>query len=498
MILISNSQEEESKHLIPEEPKTSPKWWVMFGIGMGVFMFALDVYIVNLALPTMVESLHTSFATIQWVVLSYLLAVAVFVLSASQLGDIFSKKRLYIIGLIVFTISSLLCGLAPTIGFLIASRFFQGLGAAFLSGLGTAIIVEAFPPEQRGLGLGIRAGVFGLGIMSGPTVGGFLIGLGGWPLIFLVNVPIGIIASLIVARVVPNQDVNVAKLRFDIIGTLILTLTLTSFTLGMTLLQSLGFISLGVLAFLVLSILGLVCFLVLESRLYQPMLDLEIFRSLEFSLGLGLRFIGNFVMGGAIFMLPFFFELVKHYSTQQAGLLLAVPPIIIALTAPVAGILSDRFGARIVSLIGLTFMAIGCWSISNFNTELTMLRYTFGIIPYAFGVGMFQSPNNSAIMGAAPQERLGIASGLLSLSRILGQMVGVPLVGTLFSLVTIKKAQLADFIDVTNASPQMLVFGMQSTFRIIAVLLTASVIVAALLWWQSNRKLKISAKVLLN
>lgn len=483
MVVISKIQEEKSSPL-RQEPKTLVKWWAMLGISMGVFLFALDVYIVNLALPVMVESLHTNFATIQWVVLSYLLAIAAFVLSASKLGDMFNKKRLYIIGLIVFTLSSLLCALAPTVGFLIAFRFFQGLGASFLSGLGTAMIVEIFPPEQRGLGLGIRAGVFGLGIMLGPTVGGLLVTLGGWSLIFWINVPIGILASIMVARLVPPSTSRGIPQQFDAIGTLILTLVLTGFTLGMTRVQSQGFDSPEVLALLILSAIGLIGFLALEARLSNPMLDLKVFRSLEFSLGLGLRFVGNFVMAGAIFILPFFLELVKHYRADRAGLLLAIPPIIIVLTAPVAGLLADRFGTRIVSLSGLVSMALGCFLMSTFDGELTLPHYIIGVTPYALGVGLFQSPNNSAIMGAAPTDRLGLASGLLSLSRILGQTAGVPLVGALFSFVTIASTQLAPNLDVTQAPIEALVLGMQTTFQMIAGLTVVSTLIAAVFWWR--------------
>jgi EmrB/QacA subfamily drug resistance transporter len=491
MVLISQNTEKQSSEL-KIKSKASEKWWAILGISIGVFIFALDVYIVNLALPIMVESLHTSFANIQWVALSYLLAIAIFVLSAARLGDMLSKKRLYIIGLIVFTISSLLCGLAPTIGFLIAFRFLQGLGAAFISGLGTAMIVEIFPPEQRGLGLGIRAAVFGLGITSGPTVGGLLISLGGWPLIFLINVPIGLIGILMVGYLVPQKAVSGVKQSFDVIGTLILTVTLTCFTLGMTQLQSFGqspgsnFYT--AMALLVLSVISGSCFLVVEARLLSPMLDLGIFRSLEFSLGLVLRFLGNFVMAGVIFILPFFLELAQHYPTSQAGLLLAVPPIVIVLTAPIAGILSDRFGARLVSLIGLLLMALGCLFISTFGINLVLMNYIAAVALYGFGVGMFQSPNNSAIMGAAPNTSLGMASGLLSLSRILGQTAGVPLVGALFSFVTISGASLAANIDVTNASPETLVMATQTIFRVIAAILIASVILAGFLWLQEYQK----------
>ncbi|MCC5616350.1 MFS transporter [Nostoc sp. CHAB 5836] len=485
MKVISYSNKDLDNKITQEKPDASVNWWATLGISMGVFIFALDVYIVNLALPRMVESLHTSFATIQSVVLSYLLAIAIFVLSVTQLGDIFSKKQLYIIGLIVFTISSLLCGLAPSIGFLLAFRFLQGLGAAFLAGLGTAMIVEVFPPEQRGFGLGIRSAVFGLGLSLGPTVGGLLINLGGWHLIFLVNVPIGIVTSLIVAYFVPPSVVNGTKYRFDIVGSFLLAQTLSCFILSITLLQTQGFGSLGGLTLLIVSAISLVCFLLVETRLNQPMLNLEIFRSLDFSFGLVLRFLVNFVIAGAMFILPFFFELIKHYPTEKIGLLLAVPAIILVLTGPISGTLSDRFGSRVISLIGLVLMAFGCLFLSTFNSELSVYKYIIYIFPYAIGVGMFQSPNNSAIIGTAPKDNLGLASGLLSLSRILGQMLGVPLVGAFFSLVTMKSAQLALNIDVTNAPLEALIFGMQTSFRAIAVLLFTSVIVATFVSLQS-------------
>ena len=304
-----------------------------------------------------------------------------------------SKKRLYIAGLSVFTFSSLLCGIAPNVEILIVFRALQGLGAAFISGLGTAILVETFPQKERGLVLGIRAGIFGLGIMLGPTIGGVLIDLGDWPLIFLINVPIGIIACLIVAYLVPDNEISSEDQRFDLVGTLILTVTLTCLISGITMLQTQGLnSSLGVIL-LFISVICLAVFLAVESKISQPMLDLKIFQSLEFSLGLVLRFWGNFVMAGSIFMLPFFLELVKKYPTQKTGLLLAVPSIIIAITAPLSGILSDKFGSRNVSIIGLILMAIGCLSVSGFDKDLTVCGYILAIIPYGLGVGMFQSPN---------------------------------------------------------------------------------------------------------
>lgn len=472
---------------LPPVIKTSVKWWTILSVSIGVFIFSLDVYIVNLALPIMLASLHTSFANSQWIVLSYLLTISIFVLSVSKLGDTVSKKKLYIIGMIVFTISSLLCGLATNIGFLIAFRAIQGLGAAFISGLGTAMIVEAFPPEERGLGLGIRAGVFGLGMMLGPTIGGLLINIGDWPLIFFINVPIGIIGILMMSYFVPASVVNVRKQKFDITGTIVLTFMLTCFTLGITLLEEQNYNLNIVLILLLLSIIFLGIFLFLETQTSSPILDWKMFKSLDLSLGLGLRFIGNLVIAGVIFILPFFFQWVEQYSSDKAGFLLAIPPIIIVLTAPIAGMLSDRFGSRIISLVGLVLMAIGCLLISTFNTELTIINYMMAIIPYGLGIGMFQSPNNSAIMGAAPKDSLGIASGLLSLSRILGQTLGVPLVGGIFSFVTLNNTEL--ITDVTHAPIESLILGTQITFLFIGVLLLISTVFAIGLWWFEQNQL---------
>ena len=490
MVANSKSREEQSNQPILE-PRASQKWWAMLGIGIGTFMFALDVYIVNIALPILMKSLHTSFATIQWVVLSYLLMLTVLVLGVARLGDMWGKKWLYFGGLVVFTLGSLLCGLAPTIGFLIGFRVLQGLGAVFMSALSTAMITEVFPQSERGRGLGMIGGIFLLGIALGPTVGGVLIALSGWRLIFLVNVPIGIIASFIVALVVPDSVSSETKQPFDGLGALIMTVTLTCFALGMTIGQIQGFGSLTALTLLILSTIGLGCFLAVEARVLEPMLDLAIFRSRKFSLSLLLSLMVYVVIAGVIFILPFFLELVKQYSTQQAGLMLAVSPILAGLMSPVAGNLSDRFGSRIVSLIGLVLMVGGCLAISTFDTELTVLGYIVRIAPYGLGVGMFLSSNNSAVMSAVPPERLGIASGLLSLSRTLGQMTGLPLMGALFSTLTIAYTVETEdatslHIDITNAPVEALVFSVQTTFHIAAPVLMVSAILTALLWWQER------------
>jgi EmrB/QacA subfamily drug resistance transporter len=467
----------ECEQQTTQEPKAFGKWWALVSIGLGVLMFSVDVSIVYISLPTLVEALHTNFATIQWVSLSYLLSITVLLIGVGRLGDMFGKKSLYLGGLIVFTISSLLCGLAPTVGFLIGFRALQGLGAVFISALGAAIVAEIFADSGRGLALGIIGAISSLGMVLGPTVGGLLIGLGGWRLIFLVNVPIGLITSLMLVWTVPSSVGNETKQRFDALGSLMMAVTLSCFALGMTFGQLKGFSSATALSLLTTSAVGLACFLVVEARILQPMLDLRIFRNLQFSLSLLVGWMMFTVTGGTLFILPFFLELVEHYSTQKVGLLQAVLPIAVGLMEPISGSLSDRLGWRIISLIGLVVMVGGCLAIATFDSELTLLGYIARVALLGLGMGIFLTPNNSAIMGGVPQERLGIASALLSLCRVLGHMVGIPLLGGLFATLSVANAKLAPDIHITNAPVEALISAEHTTFFIAALILMVSVVI---------------------
>ncbi|MFB2918159.1 DHA2 family efflux MFS transporter permease subunit [Aerosakkonema funiforme] len=464
---------------------TSAKWWVMLGVGLGVLMFTLDTSIVNIALPTLVEVFQTTFATIQWVVLSYLLVVTALVLGAARLGDTIGKKRLYLGGLIVFTISSLLCGLSPGVGWLIGFRALQGMGAVMISALGAALVTEAFPSSERGRALGIIGAIVSLGIALGPTVGGLLIGLSDWRMIFLVNVPIGIFASFVVARSVPPSQYRATRQRFDWFGMVVMTIALTAFALGMTHGQDAGFTNPMTLGLLAIALVGLVIFLWHESRNTSPLVDLSLFHNRQFSLSLLTGILVFIVIAGTIFIIPFFLELVLHYPTPHVGLLLAVSPVLGGIVAPFSGNLSDRFGTRMISLIGLGLMVMGCLSISTFHAQMTDIDYIVRVAPFGIGLGMFQSPNNSAILGSVPPERLGIASGLLSLTRTLGQTTGVPLLGAIFAAIVLMQSSSA---NVTNAPPDALVFGVQSTFKIAAAMLAIAASIMFILWRSQPRK----------
>ncbi|MEH1795138.1 MFS transporter [Nostoc sp.] len=247
----------------------SQKNWVLLGVGLGVFMSTLDVGIINVALPTLVQAFDTSFPTTQWAVLSYQLVSSGLVLGATRLGDMWGKKSLYQGGLVLFTLSSLLCAFAPSIEWLIAFRALQGLGAVFISGLGLAIITEVFPSSERGRAVGVIGSVVSLGIAFGPSAGGLLLSWSGWRSIFSINVPLGIVASFLVVRVVPPSARIEGKQKFDFFGAILALLTLGSFGLGMTLGQSQGFGSTNALILLAIAGVSFTIFLLVEAIVEQ-------------------------------------------------------------------------------------------------------------------------------------------------------------------------------------------------------------------------------------
>lgn len=453
------------------------KHWSLIGIGLGVFMSTLDVGIINVALPTLVQFFHTSFPKAQWAILGYQLISSGFVLGVTRFGDIWSKKPLYLTGLLVFTVSSLLCGLAPSMETLIGFRALQGLGAVFISGLGLAIVTEIFPASERGQAIGIIGSVVSLGVALGPSIGGLLLGLAGWRSIFLVNVPLGILASWVVLRVVPSLSPPAQQQRFDVLGAILALVTLGSFALGMTHGQSQGFTSGQTIGLLATAAIGLVSFLLIESRLKQPLLELHLFRNLRLSMGLLSGWLVFIVLTGSLLITPFFLEQVMHYPTLKVGLLLAVSPVMSGLIAPLSGALSDRFGSHAIGLIGLGLMIGAALAISTLDGNQSELDYIARFLLFGTGLGIFRSPNDSTVMGSVPRDRLGIASGLLSLSRTSGVIVGVPLLGAVFAATS---ARIAPGVDVASAPTAAIVAGFQSTFQLAALIIAAAVVATTL------------------
>jgi len=441
----------------------SRKWYVMAAVAMGTFLATIDSSIVNVALPTLVRDLDADFATVQWVVLAYLLTLATLLLSVGRLGDMVGKKSIYTTGFVVFTTGSVLCGLAPTVYWLIGFRVLQAIGAAMTFALGMAIVTEAFPANERGKALGINGTVVSMGILVGPTLGGLLIDALSWHWIFFVNLPVGIVGTLMALRFVPAFK-PAGRQRFDYMGAASLFISLMALLLALTLGQGLGFGDPRILLLFVGWVIFLAVFIVIEWQSNQPMIDLRLFQNSLFSINLVTGLMTFVAMGGTIFLMPFYLENVLGYGTRQVGLLMAVVPIALGVVAPISGVLSDRLGTRPITVVGLLALLVGYFAMRALDMQTTMLDYVLHFLPVGLGIGVFQSPNNSAIMGAAAHGRLGVASGLLSITRTLGQITGVAVLGALWAgrVVYYTGAALAG--GATTASAAAQVAGLHDIF----------------------------------
>jgi len=455
----------------------SRKWYVMAAVAMGVFLATIDGSIVNVALPTLVRAFGTDFAIVQWVVLAYLLTVTTLMLSVGRLGDMVGKKPLYAAGFVIFTLGSVLCGLSPAVYWLIGFRVLQAIGAALLMALGMAIVTEAFPPSERGKALGISGSMVSIGIVVGPVLGGLLIGALSWHWIFFVNLPIGIAGTWMVIRFVPDLKPAGGQ-RFDLLGALTLFVSLMALLLGLTLGQRQGFGQPGILALFAGWLAFLALFIAIEWKSPHPMIDLSLFKNRLFNINLITGFAIFVSMSGTIILMPFYLENVLGYNPSSVGLLLAVVPIALGIAAPLSGTLSDRLGTRPITVVGLLMLLIGFLAVSTLSLQTTALGYVLRFLPIGIGIGTFQSPNNSAVMGAVPRTRLGIASGLLSVTRTLGQSTGIAALGALWASRVAYRAGGPLPEGATAAPAAAQVAGLNDTFIVVVVLIALALLLA--------------------
>ncbi len=470
-----------------DQEKPVKQGLALLGVNLTILMATLDVSIVNVALPTMVERMHTDFATVQWVIVSYMLVVTSLMLSVSRLGDMVGKKRLFLFGLTLFTIASLLCGLSPGIHWLIGFRAFQGVGAVMTQALGAAIIAEIVPKKELGRAMGWVGGTVALGLSAGPSLGGILIGLVGWRSIFLINVPIGLLAFLIVSRKVPLLYRPSARERFDYLGAVIIFVSLGSYALAMTHGQQEGFGQPLSLTLLAVAFVSLAMFLYVQKVGAHPMLDLSMFKNMLLSLNLCMGFL-VFVGLGYVYIMPFFFKLVQGYESEEIGLLMIVIPLSMGCVAPFSGRLADRCGARVVSIFGLIVTIAGALMLSTIQIDTSWLGYLWRALPLGLGVGLFQAPNNSAIMSQAPLNRLGVVSGLMNYSRTIGQTTGIPLQGALFTAIVAVQAHIPARTDFSQAPPEALLAAFSNTFYVVALFSSFALVLAVVAYFVDKKR----------
>jgi len=474
-------------HQPPTEEESvdySRKWLVLVAIAMAIFLGTIDGSIVNVALPTLADEFDTSFGVVQWIALGYLLTMATLTLGIGRVGDIFGKKPIFTAGFTVFTVFSVLAGLAPNVEWLIVARVFQAVGAAMLFALSFAIITEAFPRTERGRALGIVGATVSLGIIIGPVAGGLILEVASWRWIFLVNLPIGILGTATAARFVPNTRPKGGQ-SFDWPGAVLFFAAMLSFLLALTYGQESGFSHPGVIGGLVVSVVLFTGFILVEMRVPDPMVDLTLFQHRDFTVNLVTGFATFVTIAGLLILLPFYLGDVLGYGTREIGLLLAAVPITLGILAPLSGSISDRLGTRPVTVAGLAVLAIG-YTLAAFGYGLDTSAAGFVAIGLVIGAGMgiFQSPNNSAILGTVPGDRLGITSGMLTINRITGQIIGIAVLGTLWAART---TSYAGGGSAESAPAAAQASGLSDTLTVAAALVLAALVLA--IWaWRRDRK----------
>lgn len=410
--------------MVQNTAKPVNKWMVLISVAMGVFLATIDGSIVNIGLNTLVNDLNQPLALVEWVVLAYMLTIATLMLTVGRLSDMIGKKKLYLAGVIIFTVGSGLCGMAPSVYWLIGFRVLQAVGAVMMMAIGMAIVTENFPPQERGKALGIMGTMVSIGIITGPTLGGLILQSLSWNWLFFVNLPIGLIGVFMVIRFIPN-DTTRSQQKFDFAGAGVMFVFMASLLFALSISQHRGFNNPLVFALLVLAISSFIAFILIESRSPYPMINLRMFSNRQFSINLITGFMVFLCTAGTALLFPLYLQNILHYNSQQTGLMLAVTPICVSIVAPLSGALSDRTGSRPITTLGLLILIIGFVAVSTLSEATSTLGYLLRFIPVGIGIGLFQSPNNSAVMGSVARANLGVASGLLSLTRTVGQTAGI-------------------------------------------------------------------------
>ena len=446
--------------------------WALASLSLSVLLSSLGTSIANVGLPTLAQAFAASFQEVQWVVLAYLLAITALIVSVGRLGDLTGRRRLLLAGICLFTVASVLCGLAPTLRLLIAARAAQGLGAAVMMALTMAFVGETVPKARTGSAMGLLGTMSAIGTALGPSLGGVLIAGPGWRAIFLVTAPLGALALLLSHRHLPvdRRGPRTDGARFDTVGTLLLAPTLAAYALAMTI----GRGTFGPLnmALLLAAALGVGLFLLAESRAASPLIRLAAFRDPVLSASLVTSALVSTVMMTTLVVGPFHLSRALGLDAALVGLVLSVGPLVATLTGVPAGRIADHLGTRRVTVVGLIAMAAGSLMLSVIPATLGVPGYVAPIVVVTAGYALFQTANNADVMSGVRPDQRGVVAGMLGLSRNLGLVTGASVMGAVF-------ARASATIDVATAPPEAVAAGTRSTFAVAATLIVVALGVAA-------------------
>jgi EmrB/QacA subfamily drug resistance transporter len=449
------------------------KWWTLGSVAFGLFMIMLDNTIVNVALPSIQRDLKISLSELEWVVNGYALTFAVLMLTGGKLADMLGRRRIFVAGLAIFTLSSLACGLATSAHMLIAARVVQGVGSAFMNPATLSIITATFPPRQRGAAIGIWAGTSAMALAIGPLVGGVITEQINWSWIFFINVPVGAIGILVARLVIRESRDTSHEQRLDVPGLVASAVALFALTYGLIEANTYGWTSGRILALFAVFAVGLALFVILELRQRIPMLDVSLFRNPTFAGANATMMLVALAMFGVFFYVSLYMQDVLRYSATKAGATFLPMTILIILIAPVAGRFADRVGPRWLMGVGMTCVGASLLIFSRLDVSSNFWNIFPGLIVGGFGMALAMTPTTAAAMGSVPVDKAGIGSAVLNSMRQVGGSLGIAVMGAI----------VAASIDVSPGDPRVagqFVEGFQHALLVASAIAFAAALVAVL------------------
>ncbi|MGH3014406.1 MAG: MFS transporter [Gaiellaceae bacterium] len=448
------------------------KWWTLGALAFALFMIMLDNTVVNVALPSIQRDLDIGLSELEWTVNAYALTFAVLMLSGGKLADFFGRRRVFLIGLAIFTLASLACGLATSGGTLIGARMIQGVGAAIMLPATLSIISATFPPHQRGMAIGIWAGVSAMALAIGPLIGGLITEHIDWSWIFFVNVPIGVLGIVVSALVIHESRDTSADQRLDIPGLLASAVALFALTFALIEANAYGWGDPLIVGLFVLSAVAFAAFVWLEAHQRSPMLDLSLFRSSTFAGANVVALLVTLAMFGVFFFMSIYMQNILGYSATKTGAAFLPMTVLIILIAPAAGKFSDRVGSRWLMTAGMTCLTVALIVFSRLGLDSGFWDIAPGLLVGGLGLALVMTPMTAAALGSVPVEKSGVGSGVLNTFRQVGGALGIAVMGAI----------VASYIDLDAAGrpdPAAFIDGFQRALEVSAVFALLGAVIAA-------------------
>ena len=462
------------------------KWWAFTAISIGIFTSVVDQISVTVAVPTIADHFNTDLPTVQWVMVGYALTISALLLPMGRLGDVIGRKEVYLVGFVIFVAGAAIAGFSPNMMTMIIAKVIQGVGAAMTQGCSMAMVAAIFPASERGKALGTQMSVVGAGAVAGPALGGLLVATLGWRWVFFINIPAGIIAIAAVLFIVDKARLLQEGQRpsFDRMGATLSAGALVALLLALTLGPKYGWEAAAIIAAIVGFLVLLALFIWWELRVPSPMLDLRLFKRSTFSLGVATGFISFFGTFAIFFLLPFYLQSVRGYDAKWVGLIMVPTAIAMIIMGPLSGRLSDRYGWRILKVVGMLTSAAGLFLLSRLSSDFPIGLVILGTVLQGCGMGLFNSPNSSSIFSAVEQNKYGVVGALISLIRNAASVASIAVGTAIVTAVMASKGYAPSLSAISDAADDAGLFeafmqGLSITYMVMGGLLLLGTVLSA-------------------